>query len=660
MFCARQKRPRILALILCAVMLLGMWGSAAAEETSGSYVAKDGYVYHFGNDAIAYKYAQFSPFLPILSYDNGSVDGCSIIFGLDNKTTNTAFEKLYCVDMPVDALEAGIDYRPLNLSDSTYAAALADKLRAIVLHTYPHKTVAEVAAAANITGLTRGEAITASQLAIWKTAHGDNVQITDFLSTVISGNSKGSEIQNELDQEHTDYDNGTDEYKAAVKARIEAFYNYLMGLSAQPATKQVVSEASFTEHSTAPTVSDNGDSTYNVTVTVTVNVQLDGNDTLTLTAHMADGAYHTSVELSGGTSTHTLTIPNVPAAYANGTVTVAIDGQQTLNDVYLVDAEGIRGVSQSMIGALYDTVPVHAETKVEPDRVLELYKTAGGKPLSGISFEVYWVGSLEDYYAGKLGIDKTPTAANIATYAVTTRLVGTLTTDGSGHATLDLGATEGIDGVYLVKELPDDRVSSLCDPFFVVLPYDYGDGNGPYTVTVRPKNTLKLGSIELLKVDANDETKKLVGATFEVYRMATQEEIAADTSNELPQFTIGDTAYRMVQVSFYDNAAMTGSKVQQLTTDENGWGGIYGLTYGTYYLVETQAPAGYNRLPGPTEFQIKASSNGEVPTLTVKNTAGVELPSTGGIGGEPVMALGLTLMVLAAAALLVGKKRNAI
>lgn len=651
MFCARQKRPQILALALCVVMLLGMWGSAAAEET---YTPTNGYVYHFGNDAIAYKYAQFSPFLPTLSYDGGSVNGYGIIFGLDNKTTNTTFEKLYCVDMPVDTEENGIDYRPLNLSDSTYAAALAGKLRAIVLHTYPYKTVSEVAAASGITGLTRGEAITASQLAIWKTAHGDNVQITDFLSTVIDGNQGSSEIQNELNQEHAAYTNGDDTYKAAVKARIEALYNYLMGLPEQSATKKVVSEASFTDHSTAPEVTTNEDGTCNVTVTVTVNVHLDVDDALTLTAHMADGRYSASTALSNGQSSYTLTIQNVPAEYADGTVTVAIDGQQTLHDVYLVDADGIRGVSQSMIGALYDTVPVHAETKMEPDRVLKLYKTAGGKPLSGISFEVYWVGSLEDYYAGKLGIGKTPTGADIDKYAKTKRLVGTLTTNESGCASLNFGTT---DGVYLLKELPDDRVSGPCDPFFVVLPYDYGNGNGPYTVTVQPKNTLNLGGIQLEKVDANDTEKKLTGATFEVYRKATQSEIAAGGTTSM---VIDETTYQMIRVNFYTDSGMSGDKVTQLTTDENGRGGIYGLAYGNYYLVETQAPAGYNKLSGPTEFQIKASSNGDVQTLTVKNTAGVELPSTGGIGAEPVMALGLTLMTLAAAALLVGKKRRAI
>lgn len=655
MFCARQKRPRILALALCVVMLLGMWGSAAAEETSGSYVAKNGYVYHFGSGAIAYEYAQFSPFVPILSYDNGSVDGYGIIFGLDNKTTNTTFEKLYCVDMPVDALADGIDYRPLNLSDSTYAAALAGKLRAIVLHTYPYKTVSEVAAASGITGLTRGEAITASQLAIWKTAHGDNVQITDFMSYVSYTISTGtSSIQNELNEERDAYRDGDDAYKAAVKARIEAFYNYLMTRPAQSATKQVVSEASFTEHSTAPTVVQNEDGTYNVTVTVTVNVQMDVDDTLTLTAHMADGQYSASTDLSNGQSSYTLTIQNVPAEYANSTVTVAIDGTQRLCDVYLVDADGIRGVSQSMIGALNDTVPVHAETKMEPDRVLKLYKTAGGKPLSGISFEVYWAGSLEEYYAGTLGIGKTPTDADIRKYAQSTNLVGTLTTNESGCASLNFGTT---DGVYLLKELPDDRVSGLCDPFFVVLPYDYGNGNGPYTVTVQPKNTLNLGGIQLEKVDANDTEKKLAGATFEVYRKATQSEIAAGGTTSM---VIGETTYQMIRVSFYTDSGMSGDKVTQLTTDENGRGGIYGLAYGNYYLVETQAPAGYNKLSGPTEFQIKASSNGEVQTLTVANTAGVELPSTGGIGAEPVMALGLTLMTLAAVALLVGKKRRAI
>lgn len=636
MFCARQKRPRILALALCVVMLLGMWGSAAAEETSGSYVAKDGYVYHFGSSWTAV-YPQFSDRVPVVTYDGADHWGYGIIFGLQNAITGENFQKLYCVDMPVDAKASGIDYRPLNLSDSTYAAALANKLRGIVLCTYPYITVEALSQASGVSGLTTDEAITGSQLAIWKTAHGDNLEIKDF----------GKRTKD-------DVHSGNLSVPEDSQARIEALYNYLMGLPEQSATKKVVSEASFIDHSTAPKVTTNEDGTCNVTVTVTVNVQMDVDDTLTLTAHMADGQYSASTDLSNGQSSYTLTIQNVPAEYANSTVTVAIDGTQRLCDVYLVDADGIRGVSQSMIGALNDTVPVHAETKMEPDRVLKLYKTAGGKPLSGISFEVYWAGSLEEYYAGTLGIGKTPTDADIRKYAQSTNLVGTLTTNESGCASLNFGTT---DGVYLLKELPDDRVSGLCDPFFVVLPYDYGNGNGPYTVTVQPKNTLNLGGIQLEKVDANDTEKKLAGATFEVYRKATQSEIAAGGTTSM---VIGETTYQMIRVSFYTDSGMSGDKVTQLTTDENGRGGIYGLAYGNYYLVETQAPAGYNKLSGPTEFQIKASSNGEVQTLTVANTAGVELPSTGGIGAEPVMALGLTLMTLAAVALLVGKKRRAI
>lgn len=636
-----------LAVILAAAMLLPS-GRAAG------YTGTNGYVLNFGGHTDqVHLYAQFSPYVPTLTYDGDPIDGYSIVFGLYDEYNQLAFENLYCTDLPVDT-EENINYRPLNLSDSTYAAALADKLRAIVLHTYPYLQVEKVAAASGIEGLTLAETITASQLAIWKTAHGDNVQITDFLDFTTSGNQRDSDIQRKLNAERTAYNDGTDEYRAAVKSRIEALYNYLMTLPEQRAIKSVVSEAAFVSKSVKPTVTANGDGTCNVTVHTTVNVQMTGDDSLTLTAHMADGAYSVSGELVNGSNSCTLTIENVPAEYADGTVTLAIDGVQTLNDVYLVDAKGIRGASQSMIGALNITLPVHAETWAEPDRVLNICKTAGGRPLAGISFDVYWVGSLEEYLNGTLGIGVKPTQTDIARYAKYTNLVGTLTTDADGCASLDLGAGEESDGVYLVKELSDDRVTEAVAPFFVVLPdYSRCDETGApaYTITASPKNTLHTGRFQLVKQDA-DTGKPLAGAVFEVYRMASQSEIAADTGNELPQFTVGETTYKMVRVGFYDNAEMTGEQVTSLTTDTDGQGWIFGLAYGDYYLVEIQAPAGYNKLPQPIRFTVDAASGQAGKALTVENTSGTVLPSTGGMGTTIFTVAGSLLMAGAAAVIL--------
>ena len=100
-----------------------------------------------------------------------------------------------------------------------------------------------------------------------------------------------------------------------------------------------------------------------------------------------------------------------------------------------------------------------------------------------------------------------------------------------------------------------------------------------------------------------------------------------------------------------------------------------GLQAGTYYLVETKAPDGFLKLEGPVKVVIAenngattvaASINGKAigyPKLqkdpktgewhlVIDNSAGVELPNTGGPGTAPLYALGCLCVVGAAACLL--------
>ena len=102
---------------------------------------------------------------------------------------------------------------------------------------------------------------------------------------------------------------------------------------------------------------------------------------------------------------------------------------------------------------------------------------------------------------------------------------------------------------------------------------------------------------------------------------------------------------------------------------------IKGLDDATeYYLYETKAPAGYNRLTDAVKFKITADYdetgekctsvttkvNEDAPqaglSITVKNNAGTQLPSTGGMGTTIFYVLG-SILVLGAAVLLVTKKR---
>ncbi len=103
-----------------------------------------------------------------------------------------------------------------------------------------------------------------------------------------------------------------------------------------------------------------------------------------------------------------------------------------------------------------------------------------------------------------------------------------------------------------------------------------------------------------------------------------------------------------------------------ITTDNTGKFNIKGLDAGTYYLFETEAPAGYNQLPEPIQITISSTvdSNDQtkrtvsvIPALNtsgeleIENQSGTVLPSTGGVGTTGyyifggLLAVGATLVL---------------
>lgn len=548
---------------IAAIMALTLALAPAAQAEGALFQPANGYVLAFGSGSKASEYAYFSPFTPLLTYDNTEVYGYSILFGLENTLTGEIYENAYCTDMPVDAVNA--NYRRLNLTDSTYAAAHAGKLRAIVLNSYPHLELEALRTASGIEDLSVCEAITGTQLAIWKTAHGDIVQIKDFLYTASAGYNSGHSEPTAT--ERSNYMNGTAEYKAGVKARIQALYEYLMALPGQSAAQRVLSQAAFTSRSTEPTRSDNGDGTYDVTVSATIDLP-SGCD-VTLTAYMNDGTYFVQKPLNSSGS-YTLTISNVPAADAFAPVTFSIDGTQNVTeDVYLLDTDGIRGVSQSMIAPLSGEMPVHAEIKAEPDRVLEIHKTGGGSPLANISFEIYYVGTPEEYASGALGIGSRPTQADITKHAQTSLLVGTITTDSSGYGTLNLH-TE--DGVYLVRELPNALAEDSVS-FFVSLPDYYrcdADGNPSYTITAYPKNTVHDEQVKIEKDVTDLDNEHDTFSVGQDHTWIIQASIPFGMATAL-KYEISDTLDKRLTLVSVDRVALASDKGRFGDSDAPGY-----------------------------------------------------------------------------------------
>lgn len=104
--------------------------------------------------------------------------------------------------------------------------------------------------------------------------------------------------------------------------------------------------------------------------------------------------------------------------------------------------------------------------------------------------------------------------------------------------------------------------------------------------------------------------------------------------------------------------------VETITTTKTGAFNFTGLDSGTYSLVETEAPEGYNKLEEPVTVTIDNEGNinvtednpGGVKEVTVVNLSGNELPSTGGMGTTIFYIIG-SILVLCAVVVLVVKKR---
>ena len=181
----------------------------------------------------------------------------------------------------------------------------------------------------------------------------------------------------------------------------------------------------------------------------------------------------------------------------------------------------------------------------------------------------------------------------------------------------------------------------------------YGDSsNTKYTPDSQTKTYT--WDVDVFKYTMNGETETaLAGATFTLSKNT-------DGSNPITLISKGNNVYRVAKTG------ETGT-VTEITTDATGKFTIAGLDADTYYLTETAAPAGYNKLAGPVTVVIGANGvvNGTteapqgVDEVKVLNQTGTELPSTGGIGTTIFYVVGGVLVVGAVALLIVRRRRNA-
>ena len=154
-------------------------------------------------------------------------------------------------------------------------------------------------------------------------------------------------------------------------------------------------------------------------------------------------------------------------------------------------------------------------------------------------------------------------------------------------------------------------------------------------------------AIKIDKYVSGDEGAKLANAKFDLYRTATQAEIDAGTSVEIPHTSIKGILLES-GLTTDDSGAATFAKYEANGTNYD------------YYLVETQAPSGYNILDNAVKLNFTdadVAATVGVYTVEVPNSSGIQLPITGGTGTVIFTIIGIALMVGAVVLFVVSRKK---
>ncbi len=204
----------------------------------------------------------------------------------------------------------------------------------------------------------------------------------------------------------------------------------------------------------------------------------------------------------------------------------------------------------------------------------------------------------------------------------------------------------------------EEAVNSSTTKNSVTLTYSNNPKESTTTTTTPIEIPVYSSEINVIKVDASDDTIKLAGASFVIKNVDGKYYQAIDADGKVITNTISTET--VADVNWVDSE----SDATLLITDENGTVTFEGVENGTYYLVEIDAPDGYNKLTGPVTVKVgydsvDGTNLGKVAVShseIVENNSGTVLPGTGGYGTTLFIIIGSFLVIVSAIILITNKR----
>ena len=186
-------------------------------------------------------------------------------------------------------------------------------------------------------------------------------------------------------------------------------------------------------------------------------------------------------------------------------------------------------------------------------------------------------------------------------------------------------------------------------------------GNNPSDTTTTTPSEAKTPTYPLaIKKFAKNGGKTLAGAKFKLYSNKTD----ADAANENAIKVLGSNGNYVVDPTSDNTVFESVASIEGQGYNLH----VNGLAAGTYYLVETEAPSGYNKLIAPIKVVItkdgddwtisKGDTKEDDKIIDVENSTGSLLPSTGGMGTIAFTVVAALLVLGVAVSFIRDRKRE--